>query len=387
MPSAPGSSTGHPRQSALPTGIDLLLHLQTGILLVDANLRIAYLNEAAEVLFQVSLTRSRGEPLDSIIHTQSATPLSEALAAAQPFTQREGQIEVLGVGPITVDYSVTPIAEPAPGFLLLEFQPLDRKLNIGREDQRLSTQETTRMLIRGLAHEVKNPLGGIRGSAQLLEAELTQPHLKEYTQVVIDEADRLRNLVDRLLGPNQPPKFEPTNIHRVLEHVVRLSFAEWETPPAIERAYDPSIPRLQGDYEQLVQAFLNVIRNALQALQEQQREPSQPTAALTLRSQTLRRFTIGETHHRLVVRIDVEDNGPGISADIADRLFFPMISGRPDGSGLGLAITQNIIGQHNGLIAVDSTPGHTKFSIYLPLEQSADDCAANDRKRTTHAST
>jgi len=355
----------------LPPGIDLLLHQQTGILLVDAELRIAYLNEAAEVLLQVSLSRCKGEPLASIIHTgtqaDASEELTQALATAQPFTRREGHIEVLGVGPLTVDYSVTPIAEPAPGYLLMEFQPVDRKLNIGREDQRLSNQETTRMLIRGMAHEVKNPLGGIRGSAQLLEAELTEPHLKEYTQVVIDEADRLRNLVDRLLGPNQPPVFKPTNIHRVLEHVVRVSFAEWETPPHIERAYDPSIPHLEGDYEQLVQAFLNVIRNALQVLREQGHENASPT--LRLRSQTLRRFTIGNTHHRLVVRIDVEDNGPGIPADIADKLFFPMISGRPDGSGLGLAITQNIIGQHRGLIAVDSEPGQTRFSVYLPLEQ------------------
>lgn len=355
--------------AGLPQGIDLLLHQQTGILLVDAELRVVYLNEAAEVLFGVSLSRSKGEPLASIIHTgsqsESGTALTQALAAAQPFTQREGSIEVLGVGPLTVDYSVTPIAEPAPGYLLLEFQPLDRKLNIGREDQRLSNQETTRMLIRGMAHEVKNPLGGIRGSAQLLEAELTEPHLKEYTQVVIDEADRLRHLVDRLLGPNQPPEFTPTNIHRVLEHVVRVSFAEWTTPPAIERAYDPSIPHLEGDYEQLVQAFMNVIRNALQAL----KESNQSDAMLTLRSQTLRRFTIGDTHHRLVVRIDVEDNGPGIPADITDKLFFPMISGRPDGSGLGLAITQNIIGQHHGLIAVESEPGQTRFSVYLPLQQ------------------
>jgi len=340
---------------------------------VDAALRIVYLNEAAEVLFQVSLSRSKGEPLTSIIHagthSESGADLTQALAAAQPFTQREGHIEVLGVGPLTVDYSVTPISEPAPGYLLLEFQPLDRKLNIGREDQRLSNQETTRMLIRGMAHEVKNPLGGIRGSAQLLEAELTEPHLKEYTQVVIDEADRLRNLVDRLLGPNQPPDFKPTNIHRVLEHVVRVSFAEWETPPHIKREYDPSIPHLEGDYEQLVQAFLNVIRNALQALREQEDGVGQPAASLMLRSQTLRRFTIGDMHHRLVVRIDIEDNGPGIPADIADKLFFPMISGRPDGSGLGLAITQNIIGQHRGLIAVDSEPGKTRFSIYLPLEQ------------------
>ena len=360
----------------LPAELDLLSHQQTAVVLVDAEIRICHLNEAAESLFQVSLSRIAGEPLTTLIHLESAAALSEALDAFQPFTQREGQIEVLGSGPLTVDYSVTPIASPEPGYLLLEFQPLDRKLNIGREEERVNSQKTTRLLIRGLAHEVKNPLGGIRGSAQLLEAELTDDRLKEYTQVVIEEADRLRNLVDRLLGPNQPPNFAPMNIHRVLEHVVRLSSADaWDNPPTIVRDYDPSIPDIDGDDEQLVQALLNVIRNAHQALAEVS------AAELRLRTQTLRRFTIGETMHRLVVRIDIEDNGPGIPADISDRLFFPMISGRPDGSGLGLAIAQTIISQHNGLIAVDSEPGCTRFAIYLPLQQRPEDCSAR-----THSS-
>jgi len=301
-----------------------------------------------------------------------ATDLQTVLATDQPFTQREGRLDVAGVGPLTVDYSVTPVAghhtTSKTAFLLLEFQPLDRKLNIDREDQHVSSQRTTRMLISGMAHEVKNPLGGIRGSAQLLEAELNDPALKEYTQVIIEEADRLRNLVDRLLGPNQPPKFAATNIHRVLEHVLRVSFAELAVPPIIKRSYDPSIPHLDADYDQLVQAFMNVIRNALQALGDSEGQPH-----LTLRTKTLRRFTIGDTNHRLVVQVDVEDNGPGIPADIRDRLFFPMISGRAEGSGLGLSITQTIVSQHNGLIGLTSDPGCTCFSIYLPLEQKTAD--------------
>ncbi len=165
MVSAPTSRNIKSPPPDLPPGMDLLQHQQTAVLLVDADLRIVYLNESAEELFQVSLTRSQGEPVASVIHLESGTALTQALAAGQTFTQREGHIVVLGIGPFTVDYSVTPITEPGPGFLLLEFQPLDRKLNIGRDDQRLSSQETTRMLIRGLAHEVKNTLGGIRGSA------------------------------------------------------------------------------------------------------------------------------------------------------------------------------------------------------------------------------
>ncbi len=371
--------------------LDLLQHLQTAVLLLDPSLGISYMNEAAESLFQTSLNRASGEPFASLIYLDAANPaetplmaeLENALADVQPFTQREAILEVFGNGQLTADYYVTPLitteASSIADFLLLEFLPIDRKLNIGREEERLTSQETTRMLIRGLAHEVKNPLGGIRGSAQLLEAELTDPTLKEYTQVVIEEADRLRNLVDRLLGPNQPPKIMPTNIHRVLEHVTKVSLVELSNPPEVVREYDPSIPELDADYDQLVQAFLNVLRNALQAL------GTQPDQQVRLRTQTLRRFTIGDVNHRLVVRVDIEDNGPGIPEEISDRLFYPMISGRADGSGLGLSITQTIIGQHNGLISVDSEVGCTRFSIYLPLKQRAEDCNCRTHS-PTHAS-
>lgn len=401
--SAAKSGARGPIKSTSTGRLDLLPYLQTAVLLLDRNLRIEFMNEAAESLFQSSLSRAHGEPFTSLIYLDAGAPESDrpspdpipdqknptdhplldelinALEDIQPFTQREATLEVFGIGELTADYYATPLITSEPrnqaDYLLLEFLPIDRKLNIGREEERLSSQETTRMLIRGLAHEVKNPLGGIRGSAQLLEGELTDPKLKEYTQVVIEEADRLRNLVDRLLGPNQPPKFAPTNIHRVLEHVARVCFAELTVQPEIVRDYDPSIPKLDADYDQLIQAFLNVLRNALQALGDR------PDQRITLRTQTLRRFTIGDTNHRLVVRADIEDNGPGIPEHISDRLFYPMISGRADGSGLGLSITQTIIGQHNGLIAVESKPGKTKFSFYIPLQQRTEDCSC-----VTHAS-
>ena len=376
--------------------LDLLQHLQTAVLVLDQTLGIRYMNEAAESLFQTSLNRATGEPFASLIYLDAANPketplmaeLENALADIQPFTQREATLEVFGIGQLTADYYATPLItnrdstdtnRRTADYLLLEFLPIDRKLNIGREEERLSSQETTRMLIRGLAHEVKNPLGGIRGSAQLLEAELSDPHLKEYTQVVIEEADRLRHLVDRLLGPNQPPDFKPTNIHRVLEHVMKVSLVELSEPPEVIREYDPSIPRLDADYDQLIQAFLNIQRNALQAL------GTQPNQQVRLRTQTLRRFTIGDVNHRLVVRVDIEDNGPGIPEDISDRLFYPMISGRADGSGLGLSITQTIVGQHNGLISVESEPGCTRFSIYLPLKQRAEDCQCQTHTSATTA--
>jgi two-component system nitrogen regulation sensor histidine kinase GlnL len=341
--------------------LDLLQHQQTAVLLLDAQLSILYLNEAAENLFAVSLARCRGEPSATIIHLNANLELSTALTNGQPFTHRCAVIEALGVGQLTVDYSVTPIIETLPGYLLIEFQPLQRKVSIDREDARANSLETSRMLVRGLAHEIKNPLGGIRGAAQLLEAELAEPRLTEYTQVIIEEADRLRSLVDSLLGPNRPHQSAPVNIHKVLEHVVLLLAADAGPAPQISREYDPSLPRLLADEAQLIQATLNVMRNAHQALGEH------ATPQLLLRTIVLRQFTIGERTHRLVVRVDIQDNGPGIPPQIRDRLFLPMISGRAEGSGLGLAITQTIVNQHDGLIDVESKPGCTCFSIYLPL--------------------
>lgn len=246
--------------------------------------------------------------------------------------------------------------------------PRDRLLRITKEEAQLSKQETTKMLVRGLAHEIKNPLGGIRGAAQLLARELPEEHLKDYTEVIIEEADRLRNLVDRMLGSNKLPSLSMTNIHEVLEHVASLIEAECQGSIILVRDYDPSIPEVLMDREQMIQAVLNIMRNAMQALAGQN---ELGLGRLTLRTRTLRQFTIGHIRHRLVTRIEIIDNGPGIPAELQNTLFYPMVSGRPDGTGLGLAITQNIISQHQGLIECESHPGHTVFSIFLPLEQGA----------------
>ncbi|HCC60948.1 MAG TPA: PAS domain-containing sensor histidine kinase [Pseudomonas sp.] len=252
--------------------------------------------------------------------------------------------------------------------LLLEVLPRDRLLRITKEEAQLSKQETTKMLVRGLAHEIKNPLGGIRGAAQLLARELPEEHLKDYTEVIIEEADRLRNLVDRMLGSNKLPSLAMTNIHEVLEHVASLIEAECQGSLILVRDYDPSIPEVLMDRAQMIQAVLNIMRNAMQALAGQS---ELGLGRLTLRTRSLRQFTIGHIRHRLVARIEIIDNGPGIPAELQNTLFYPMVSGRPDGTGLGLAITQNIISQHQGLIECESHPGHTAFSIFLPLEQGA----------------
>ena len=248
--------------------------------------------------------------------------------------------------------------------LLIEIQGRDRLLKISREEQIISKQETTRELVRGLAHEIKNPLGGIRGAAQLLSRTVPDNSLDEYTNIIIEEADRLRDLVDRLLGSNQLPKQEATNIHEVLERVCQLVAVEQVGSLHIVRDYDPSIPEFISDKSQLIQATLNICRNAVQAMVES--ETVKPT--LKLKTRTKSQFTIGNQRHRLVAHITIEDNGPGIPAQLKDNLFYPMVSGRAAGTGLGLSIAQSLINQHNGIIEYDSEAGRTAFSIYLPLK-------------------
>ncbi|MFW5824592.1 MAG: nitrogen regulation protein NR(II), partial [Marinobacter sp.] len=244
-------------------------------------------------------------------------------------------------------------------------------LRISREEDLLTQQETTRILVRGMAHEIKNPLGGIRGAAQLLDRELDDEDQKEYTQVIIAEADRLRGLVDRMLGPNRALRFAPTNIHEVLERVRTLLEAESRGRLNFRRDYDVSLPEFPGDKEQLIQAFLNIARNAMEAAFEYRDGPcSDEPPTITFRTRVLRQFTIGQRRHRLVCRVDIIDNGPGIAPDLLQNIFYPMISGRANGTGLGLSITQSIIGQHHGLVECESEPGKTDFIIFLPLEET-----------------
>ncbi|MFV3379458.1 MULTISPECIES: nitrogen regulation protein NR(II) [Pseudomonas] len=348
----------------------LLDNLTTATLLLNAELRLEYMNPAAEMLLAVSGQRSHGQFISELF-TESAEALNSlrlAVEQAHPFTKREAQLTSLTGQSITVDYAVTPILHQGQTLLLLEVHPRDRLLRITKEEAQLSKQETTKLLVRGLAHEIKNPLGGIRGAAQLLARELPHEELRDYTNVIIEEADRLRNLVDRMLGSNKLPSLAMTNIHEVLERVCSLVEAESQGGVTLVRDYDPSLPDVLIDREQMIQAVLNIVRNAMQAIAGQN---DLRLGRITLRSRAVRQFTIGHVRHRLVARVEITDNGPGIPAQLQDTLFYPMVSGRPDGTGLGLAITQNIISQHQGLIECDSHPGHTTFSIYLPLEQGA----------------
>lgn len=344
----------------------ILDHQSTALMLVDRALEVVFLNQAAEFLLATSNVRSSGESLFGVLRGDDDAfehELQAALDNVQSYTRRHTILHaLLAARDLTVDLTVTPLRQDDFDGLLLELQPLDRLLRINREAAQLTVQQTTRQLVRGLAHEVKNPLGGIRGAAQLLSRELDDPGLTDYTSVIIEEADRLRNLVDRMLGPNRMPAREPANIHRILERVRTLLEAEQPGRVRYVRDYDPSIPDLVCDPEQLMQALLNVVRNGVQALEDT------TDARITLRTRTMRQYTIGDRRHRLVVRIDIVDNGPGIAPEMLERLFYPMISGRPSGTGLGLSIAQSIISQHGGLIECESTADGTRFSFLLPLE-------------------
>ncbi|PSF05540.1 nitrogen regulation protein NR(II) [Marinobacter fuscus] len=351
----------------------ILDSLATAVLLLGEDLSIRYLNPAAENLLETSMSRSRGQKLQEILidtgHAQAT--LQASLANGHPYTRREAELALPSGTRLTVDYSVSPITQ-APTELLIEIQPKDRLLRISREEDLLSQQETTRSLVRGLAHEIKNPLGGIRGAAQLLDRELASDEQREYTRVIIDEADRLRALVDRMLGPNKALTMASTNIHEVLERVRTLVEAESKGNIRFERDYDPSIPEFSGDKEQLIQAFLNIARNAMEAAFERAAPALLETEpAITVRTRALRQFTIGHRRYRLVCRVDIIDNGPGIPPELLHSIFYPMVSGRAAGTGLGLSIAQSIIGQHRGLVECESEPGQTDFIIFLPLENNA----------------
>lgn len=348
----------------------MLENLSTAVLLLDQRLRVIYINPAAEMLFEISGRRIQDAPVTELfLETDEALQtLRDSAASGHPFTRREAEFILPTNSRVRVDYSISPFPGEATA-LLMEIQPRDRLLRITREEELLHQQETTRILVRGMAHEIKNPLGGIRGAAQLLDRELVEPDLKDYTRVIIEEADRLRALVDRMLGPNKAIQKANTNIHEVLERVRTLLEAESKGAVAFERDYDVSLPEFLGDKAQLIQAFLNVARNAMEALD--QHPPAGEKPRILFRTRALRQFTIGHKRHRLVVRVNVIDNGPGIPRELLQNVFYPMISGRANGTGLGLAITQSIIGQHQGLVECESSPGRTDFILFIPLESPA----------------
>jgi len=335
-------------------------HLATAVVLLNDESRVSYMNPAAEHLFDLNGKNLQGFPIQQVFtHSeQLASAMQQALHNNASFIEHDLTLGTFAHGKLHLRCAVTPLQLNTRD-LLLEFHPIDRPLKLAREEQMLDQTQSNRLLLRNLAHEIKNPLGGIRGAAQLLEQELEKPALREYTQVIVQESDRLRSLMEKLLAPQNASHYSALNIHEVLERVRSVVLAEMPEGLKIKRDYDISLPALVGDKEQLIQAMLNIVRNAAQAMQGK--------GTLILRTRIAHQATLIKRLYRQAVRVEITDNGPGIPPELQDKIFYPLVSGRPDGHGLGLTIAQDFISQHHGIIEFDSEPGCTRFTVLLPI--------------------
>lgn len=341
-------------------GLDIL---SSAVVLLDGKLVVQYMNPAAENLFAISARQACGRPLAAILGEPPVLfkALENALKNNWSYTGHNISVQRPSEDRLSVDCTVTPVDDQSVR-VLLEFRPIDQQLKVAREERLLEQQQANRELIRNLAHEIKNPLGGIRGSAQLLEHELTNPQLREYTEVIIKEADRLQDLMNRLLTSHRLMQPSPVNIHEILERVRRLILAEYARV-RVHRDFDTSLPDIHGDREQLIQAILNIARNAAQAMHGD--------GDITFRTRARRQVTLAKQRYRLALEIQIVDNGPGIPEDIRERIFYPLVTGRDDGSGLGLTLAQSFIQQHNGSIEVETRPGRTCFTLLMPFKAKA----------------
>ncbi|KAA3625977.1 MAG: PAS domain-containing sensor histidine kinase [Proteobacteria bacterium] len=336
----------------------------TAIVVLGGDRRTRLLNPAAEAVLDISDRRARGQPVAKVVGDYP--PLHEVLDKAvddgQTYTLREMPLRVpLGGEPAMADCTVTPLVEVGdPVGLMLELWRVDSLVKLARDSWLSARQSATRSMIRGLAHEIKNPLGGLRGAAQLLDRELPHGELREYTRIITHEADRLTKLVDRMSAPYLQIRREPLNLHEVLQHVYRLVQAEVQGRITIYRDYDPSLPDLVGERDGLVQVFLNIVRNAAQAIDGKGR--------ITIRTRIDRRQSVGGILYRQVIRVQIHDDGPGVPEDLLEKMFYPLVTGRAEGTGLGLSLAQEIVSRHKGRIDCKSAPGDTTFTVVLPLE-------------------
>jgi two-component system, NtrC family, nitrogen regulation sensor histidine kinase GlnL len=379
-------------------GLDLLA---TAIMLVDDRLTVRYANPAAENLFELSSKALVGQTVADIFTDARVlgAAIEYALANNCSYTEHDLELDAAGRNKLHLSCTISPVEmegrsegrqgradslvvqppvcgeramAPAPatgrsanvsqGLLLLEFRHIEQQLKIAREERLLDQSQANRELIRNLAHEIKNPLGGIRGAAQLLDRELDRPNLHEYTQVIMKEADRLQSLMDRLLTPHRLPRPALLNIHEVLERVRSLILAEYPQGVTIQRDYDTSLPLLQGDKEQLIQVVLNIMRNAAQAMSG--------NGQITLKTRVARQATLARKRYKHALALQISDTGPGIAEELRERIFYPLVSGREGGSGLGLTLAQTFVTQHHGAITFESQPGNTTFTLLLPINYS-----------------
>ncbi len=342
---------------------NLIESLECALLVVSREGRIERANISAEELFSQSRRYLLGQKIQELIPDSTVNEcLDECLANNSQFTLREVAIAVQDVEElvdVTIS-SITSVSQSQP-LVLIELNVINRISRFMKEKNQIERQQAFRLMMRGLAHEIKNPLGGIRGAAQLLERELSQPEQRELTDILIKEADRLTRLVDRVMGSREQLKPAFLNIHEVLEHVAHLVSVKSPKPIYIERFYDPALPEIKADKEQLIQAVLNIVTNAIEA------QHGQAQIRLGFVTQFDRFFTINQKLHRQVMRIRIWDEGPGVPQNLIETLFDPLITGRPEGTGLGLSITQEIIQRHQGAVQLENYHGKNSFSILLPF--------------------
>lgn len=336
----------------------LFENLVSAVLVINEDGEIICANPAAENLLSSSARRIEGHVVGDFFKGSEEFLDCITQAVDYPLTKSEIDLCIPAIlKSVKVDCSFSPLSDSNQ--VLIEMSQIDQKLKIAKEENIVAQQNVLKVLVRGLAHEVKNPLGGIRGAAQLLEKEFVTDDLKEYTNIIIGETDRLQKLVDDMLGPNRPMRKELINIHSVLERVRQLVKAESNSELEIIRDYDPSIPEFLADQDQLIQAVLNIVRNAKQALQG--------SGKIILKTRPERQVYIGHVYHRYLLKLDIIDNGPGISPELIEQIFYPMVTSRAEGTGLGLSISQTLVAQHGGLIECNSKPGETIFTMLLPL--------------------
>ena len=340
--------------------------LATAVVLLDLEYVVQYVNPAAENLLAISAKNIVGSTLDKVIADPELMIAAVNYANEHncSYTQHELLLETPGHARLEVSCTVTPMEIPELTGFLIELSPLQQQLRIAREERLMDQSTQTRELIRNLAHEIKNPLGALRGAAQLLDRELERPELHEYTQVIMKEADRLQSLMDRLLTPHRLPQVSHFNIHEALERVRTLLLAEFPDGITVYPDYDVSLPSLTADREQIIQALLNIARNGAQALQGK--------GQIIFRTRVARRVTLAKKMHKLALLVNIIDDGPGIAPELQDKIFFPLVSGREGGHGIGLTIAQTFVSQHHGTIEVESRAGETRFSILFPISNDGE---------------
>src|SRR5580692_5567428 len=351
-------------------GTELLDAMVTSVFLLDPQLHVTYLNAAAQTLLGLSTNQALGRSIAELTRgAESLLPMFDRVRdAGEGVVQRELAWSAPGGVDRILDCAVTQVVMGGQSLrLLLEIEDITQHRRLTRENALLARLDGSRLMIKQLAHEIKNPLGGLRGAAQLLERELHEDSLREYTRVIIGEADRLTALVDSMAGPNRLPLKAMLNVHELCEHVYHLLHAEARGVVTVDRDYDPSLPNAALDRNQMIQALLNVARNALQAVGQQ---PADYTGRIVLRTRAMSNVSIGPARHRLVASVQIEDNGPGVPDDLRSSIFYPLVTGRANGTGLGLAVAQELVTRNGGLIEFESEPGRTIFTLLLPLGEA-----------------